>query len=187
LYPFRLRKEVKPKILWVRAFHEIYNPQLAVRVFRRIADAYPEATCCMVGPDKDGSMETCKKLAESFGLKINFTGRLDKTEWIRLADGYDIFLNTTDVDNTPVSVMEAMALGMPVVTTDAGGIPNLFEPGVEGIMTPVNNEDKMTEAIFSLILNPERAASISASARAKARSWDWNVIGPQWKALLDEA
>ncbi len=186
-YPFRQRKQPRPAILWVRAFHEIYNPQLAIRVFHRIASRYKQAEFCMVGPDKDGSMNSCIELAKSLGIQVRFTGKLEKTQWISLANDYDIFLNTTNVDNTPVSVMEAMAMGMPVVTTNAGGIPFLFQNGTEGIITPVGDEDKLVEAIEFLLSDSDLAGKISAAARQKASEWDWKVISEKWKTLLNEA
>ena len=186
-YPFTVRSKIQPRLLWVRAFHKIYNPVLAVKVFKTLKENYPGATLCMVGPDKDGSLNECKKISKEWQLDVTFTGRLTKPEWIALSKDYDIFINTTDVDNTPVSVMEAMALGMPVVTTNAGGIPFLFDTGTDGIMVNKNNIDEMTTAIIDLVRDPLKTESISNSARLKAKSWDWKVIGPQWKKLLESA
>jgi glycosyltransferase involved in cell wall biosynthesis len=133
---------VAPRILWVRSFHELYRPQWAIGILERLLEQYPEAALCMVGPDKDGSLEHCQQLAHNKGLadKVYFTGLLSKADWLALSADYDIFLNTTSADNTPVSVMEAMALGMPVVTTKVGGIPWLFADGIEGIMVAEADE-----------------------------------------------
>jgi glycosyltransferase involved in cell wall biosynthesis len=186
-YPVKIRHEVNPRLLWVRSFHKIYNPHLALLVLKKLSQQFPEATLCMVGPDKDGSLDECKKLVEIEMLNVTFKGRLNKDEWIQLSKEYDIFINTTNVDNTPVSVMEAMALGMPVVTTNAGGIPYLFKDGEEGLMVDTNNENKMVEAICRLINNPALANKLSCSSRSKAAQWDWKVIGKEWKTLLDAA
>lgn len=187
-YPFRHRSQVTPRILWVRSFHELYRPHWAISILERLLKQYPDAELCMVGPDKDGSLERCRQLAEGKGLadKVRFTGRLSKPDWIALSAQYDIFLNTTSADNTPVSVMEAMALGMLVVTTRVGGIPWLFEDGTEGIMVAEANEDKLTNAIMELIEQPEKATSISAKARKKAEEWDWEMVKGKWKVLFDD-
>jgi glycosyltransferase involved in cell wall biosynthesis len=185
-YPFRQRGQLKPTILWVRAFHSIYNPQLAIRVFKRIATKYENTSFCMVGPDKDGSMKKCIDLAQSLNVEVKFTGKMGKEEWIRMANDYDIFLNTTNVDNTPVSVMEAMSLGMPVVTTNVGGIPFLFKDRSEGFMVPPGDEEGIVEAIDLLLKDADIASGISKKAREKACQWDWKVISKQWKSLLDE-
>lgn len=104
-----------------------------------------------------------------------------------MSDSYDIFINTTNVDNTPVSVMEAMALGLPVVSTDAGGVPFLFRNEKEGLLTEIGNTEEMVSAIERLLENNEKTESMSMAARNKALHWDWNAVAPQWKQLLIEA
>ena len=99
---------------------------MAVKVLQQLQKQYPSATLTMVGPDKDGSLQTTKDFAKSLGITVNFSGQLTKEEWWELASKHDIFINTTHFDNTPVSVMEAMALGLPVVSTNVGGIPYLL-------------------------------------------------------------
>lgn len=187
-YPYR-EKSLSGGIhlLWVRSFHQTYNPQLAVRVLaqlRRIG--YPDATLCMVGPDKDGSMNEVQKLAEELQLQdaIKITGRLSKSEWIELSKDYNLFINTTNVDNTPVSVMEAMALGFPVISTNVGGIPYLIDSTDLGIVVPPNSADRMVESILDLKKQPDRCKIISKSARNKSDEWDWTTVRIKWIKLL---
>ena len=128
-YPFKLRQEIKAKLLWVRSFSEIYNPLLALQIVELLKKEGLEVELCMVGPEKDGSLQRCKSVAQELNLPITFPGILKKEEWIDLSKDYDIFINTTNFDNMPVSVMEAMALGLPVVSTNVGGLPYLIEDG----------------------------------------------------------
>lgn len=183
-YPFLERTELQPKLLWVRAFDAIYNPKMAIDVLSLLQKKFPETQLCMVGPDRDGSMESCKDYALEKNVAVHFTGRLPKTEWIALAAAYDIFINTTHFDNTPVSVMEAMALGLPVVTTNVGGIPFLLKNNQEAMLVADNDFVGMMDAIVSLIENPQTAKEMARKARIKAESWDWNVVKDQWKNLL---
>jgi len=187
-YPFLQRRVVRPYLLWVRSFHQIYRPEWAVLILEQLRLQHPDARLCMVGPDKDGSMEYCKTLVREKQLEpfVQFTGTLKKSDWIALSSTYDIFLNTTTVDNTPVSVMEAMALGIPVVTTSVGGIPWLFVNEEEGIMVPDADIPDMVDAITRLMENPEQAARISRQARLKAESWDWEKVRQRWAALLQK-
>ena len=183
-YHFKERIQIQPKLLWVRAFASIYNPKMAIEVLRKLKQIYPEAELCMVGPDKDGSLQETKKYAEELSLKTTFTGKLDKKEWVNLSQEYDIFINTTHFDNTPVSVMEAMVLGLPVVSTNVGGIPFLIENEADGLLVEDNDVEGMVKKIEILIKNPDVANSISLNARKKAESFDWEVVKYEWFNLL---
>ncbi len=154
-YPFKLRKHIEAKLLFVRSFHTMYNPMMAIEVLKKLLNDYDTAELCMVGPDKDGSMQEVQKLARELGVedRLIITGRLDKKEWIALSEQYDIFINTTNFDNQPVSIIEAMALGMPVVSTNAGGLPYLIKTKVDGILVEKNDVKAMVRNIIKLIQN----------------------------------
>lgn len=183
-FPFTKRESIKPKILWVRAFDEIYNPMLAIRAFELIREDHPEAELCMVGPDKDGSLKKCREYADSKGLPIKFTGKLKKKKWVELSKDYHVFLNTSNIDNTPVSLIEAMALGFPVISTNVGGIPFLIASGENGLLVPPNNEAEIRNRLELLINNPSTTASISLKARAKAETFNWEKVKQEWVDLL---
>lgn len=184
-YTFRLREQVRPKILWVRAFHKIYNPLLAVEVLSQLD--FPEATLCMVGSDSDGSRIVVEQRINELKLidKVKLPGRLLKKEWIALAKDYDIFLNTTTIDNMPVSVLEAMALGLPVISTNVGGIPYLIENGVTGLLVPSNDSGAMSKAVHALLNDPGLARQLSLNARCMVEQLDWEKIKLMWFEVLD--
>lgn len=182
-YPFQHRKEAQPKLLYVRSFAHIYNPMMALHVLKELLVHYPTAELSMVGPFKDDSIQECKAFAHQHKLPVVFTGKMEKEEWIALAKDFDIFVNTTNVDNTPISVIEAMALGLPVVSTNVGGIPYLLEED-EAILVSPNNVDAMKNAIIHLIENPTKVAQLSQNARTKAESFDWQNVKFKWIDLL---
>ncbi len=185
-YPFLQRHPLRPRLLWVRAFDATYNPGLAIRVLHQLSQHYPDAVLCMVGPDKDGSLATCQALAAELGVsnKVVFTGQLSKAAWIKLSEQYDIFINTTNFDNTPVSVIEAMSLGLPVVSTNVGGIPYLVEDGKSGLLVPKEDADAMCQAIKILLTNDMLASTLSMNARKKAEQFDWEVIQGKWLEIF---
>ncbi len=185
-YPFQPRKLITPKLLWVRSFSEIYNPLLAMEIVEILKKKGTDVTLCMVGPDKDGSLAHCKKVAADLKLPVTFIGMLQKKEWITLSKNFDIFINTTNFDNMPVSVMEAMALGLPVISTDVGGLPFLIENGIDGILVPPNNPEAFVKAIEDLCDNPLKAQEITKNARAKMEGFDWENVKHSWIALLDD-
>jgi len=183
-YAFKHREIKKIKLLWVRSFSKIYNPKLAVKILKELKKESLEAELCMVGPDKDGSLLETKKFAENLGLKVKFKGKLSKKAWIELSEEYNIFVNTTNVDNTPVSVIEAMALGLPVISTNVGGIPFLIDNGKNGILVDPNDEYIFMDAINKLVENTTKTKELVLSARKKVESFDWNVVKYQWISIL---
>ena len=183
-YPFLARKNARPKLLWVRSFAEIYNPLMAVAVLAELQKKHPEATLCMVGPDKDGSLLETQKKAKALGVEILFTGKLSKSEWIALSEDYDIFINTTHFDNMPVSVVEAMSLGLAVVTTNVGGIPFLLENGTDALLVADNAVEEMVDQIQKLIDCPNLFLELTANARTKAADFDWEIIKEMWFKIL---
>jgi len=183
-YPFKERQIFTPNILWVRAFATIYNPKMAVDVLSLLQEKYPSATLTMVGPDKDGSLEITKNYANQFNLKVNFTGKLSKEEWTDVAKKHDIFINTTHFDNTPVSVLEAMALGLPVVSTNVGGLPFLISHQKNGYLVNDTNASEMAEQIEKIIKFPNQAIEIIGNAKNMISTMDWRVVKKQWSNLL---
>ena len=183
-YPFHPRYEIAPRLLWVRAFSEIYNPNMAIEVFANLRKKYANATLCMVGPDKDGSLQKAKELAAKLQLPVLFTGKLSKQEWIRRSENYDVFINTTHYDNTPMSVVEAMALGLPVVSTNVGGIPYLLTHNQTGLLVGDNDIENMAECIISLIENPDLVQKLVQNAHAVIRDSDIQTVARQWLEIL---
>lgn len=189
-YPFKPERtdlSDQLKILWVRSFHSIYNPQLAVRLLKKMIDlGFYNTELCMVGPDKDGSLNEVKSLARQLKVENNLmiTGGLSKTDWIALSANYNLFINTTNVDNAPVSVVEAAALGMPIITTNVGGLPFIITDRVNGILVPPNDEIAFCNAIQELVESAELRSQIVQGGRNLALTWDWQAVRKQWVELL---
>ncbi|HWB28811.1 MAG TPA: glycosyltransferase family 4 protein [Chitinophagaceae bacterium] len=188
-YPFLLRSNIRPRLLWVRSFHAIYNPLLAVKLVHVLSFLYTDVMLTMVGPDKDGSLDACKKLAGELDVtnKINFTGRLSQAEWVKLSSSHDIFINTTNFDNLPVSVIEAMALGMPVISTNVGGLGYLIKDGHNGLLVNAGSETAFVSAIQLLLDDSAFTAGISREARVTAETFDVAHIMQLWNSLFNKA
>ena len=184
-FPFKERRTFAPKMLWVRRFQGRYNPMMAIKVLEQLKKEYPTAELCMVGPEKDGSLQKCKEYAEKHDLKVIFTGKLKKKEWAKVSADYDIFLNSTNIDNTPISVIEAMALGLAIVSTDVGGMKDLIDNHDNGILVPWKDEKSMVDAVKKVLKNQEKSAMMTLNARAKVSNFDWDIIKDDWNELLN--
>ena len=183
-YDFTHRFFEVPKLLWVRSFSTIYNPKLAIDVYERTLLEHPNAMLTMVGPDKDGSLLDCKSYAEEKNLNVNFTGKLTKMEWRELSKDYNIFINTTNFDNTPVSVIEAMALGLVIVSTNVGGLRQLIKHSHDGILVPPKNVESFTNAVDQLIGDHEKCKMLTEAARKKVETFDWDIVKEDWCRLF---
>ncbi|WP_432671686.1 glycosyltransferase family 4 protein [Flavobacterium sp. SM2513] len=184
-YPFLSTRQMDvPKMLWVRSFASLYNPKMAVEVLKTLQVDYPAAELCMVGPDKDGLLEETRIYAKQMKVEVTFTGRLSKKGWINLSKKYNVFINTTSFDNTPVSVIEAMCLGLPVVTTNVGGIPFLLEDYNTALLVDDKAVAQMTLAVKALIEDEVLRSRIVNNGRTYVEGFDWQRVKKQWKDLL---
>lgn len=186
-YPHRPRQSVRPRLFWMRSFHPIWNPIMAVRVLDQLRLDFPDATLVMAGADKGTQSET-EGFARKLGLKdqVRFPGFLDMQAKLREGDAADIYINTNRIDNTPIAVLEACAMGLPVVSTNVGGIPDLLTHGHTALLVPDNNAQAMAQAVKDLIDNPTLAKSLSENGRQLARSFSWQQVRPQWDRVFDD-
>lgn len=178
----RVRPLAQPRLLWARAFGAEYRPADALRLLAEL----PDATLVMAGPDRDGSEAVCRALATELGVedRVRFTGLVTKSHLGQLASEADIFLNTTSVDNVPVSVIEAMAGGLCLVSTSAGGLADIVDDGRTGLLVPVGDVQRMAQAVRRLVADTALATRISAAAREAARAYDTTRVADAWQALL---
>ncbi len=162
---------------------------MAIRVLAMLSQTCPDARLTMVGPEKDGSLAECQKLVVELGVqdRVTFTGKLSKQEWIDLSKDHDIFLNTTRFDNLPVSLIEAMALGLPIISANVGGIPFLISDGENGLLVADGDVIKMHACIVRLLTDPALRAGITVNGRMHAEQFDWGNIRHKWFSILDKA
>jgi glycosyltransferase involved in cell wall biosynthesis len=116
-----------------------------------------------------------KKIEKYFIIK----SRLSRNEWVKYSSDYNFFINTSNIDNTPVSVIEAMALGMIVISTNIGGLPKLIDNNVNGFLVDPNNANNFFAVIKTIISREE--INISFKARKKAKTFDWSEVKEDWK------
>ena len=189
-YPYRERTRPKPRLVWLRAMHRVYDPRMAVEATALVAHKTPGVSLTMIGPDKkDGSLESVRSSIRDLGLEgtVHVIGPVGKSEVPAFLDVHDVLVNTSRVDNAPVSLVEAMACGLCIVTTGAGGIPDIVRNGHDGLVVPVGDALAMCEAINRVISDPGLSGSLSRNARETSMKYDWQVVVPQWRRLFERA
>ena len=185
-YPYGERQNISPKLFWMRSFHSLYNPQMALEVFGQIRSEYPAATMVMAGTDK-GLEDEIKRNARGlgFGDSIRFPGFLDHEDKIREFAAADVYLNTNRIDNMPISVVEAWAMGVPVVATNVGGLSHLIESGETGLLVNDNDAAGMAGAVRSLLKDSELTKRLSIQGRAQAELSSWSSVRKKWQHAFD--
>lgn len=186
-YEYRYRLSVQPRLLWMRAFQSVWNPEMAVRAFARLRSSFPKATLVMAGQDK-GLESVVRQQAAALGLNdsVRFAGFLDMQGKVREGNSADIFINTNRIDNMPVGVVEACAMGLPVIATAVGGIPDLLTHGKTGLLVPDDDDAAMVEAIRQLLDDPGLAGQLSANGRHLAEQSAWERVRPELEDMFLE-
>jgi glycosyltransferase involved in cell wall biosynthesis len=179
-FAYRPRVPLQPIFLSTRNLETHYGVEQTLVAFALLTLTIPDATLTIAG---EGPQESeLKHLAEALGLgNVRFIGAVDPTSIPALYDRHAIFLNSSFVDNQPLSILEAMASGLPVISTGVGDIPNMIDDGVSGILTPVSDPAAMAKAATLLMEQPQRAQSMAQRARESLGRFDWARIGPAWK------
>lgn len=175
-FSFRPRGPLTPNLLWLRQLEPRYRPADALSVFARVQAAHPDATLTMAG---GGSMaaELRGQVERQHLTGVNFCGHLDAAAIAPTYAAGDIFLNTSAIDNLPLTLIEASASGLPVVSTDAGAIPDLIRHGENGLLAAVGDVDALAGHILRLLAGPDLARRLSLAGRANAERFAWEQVG----------
>jgi len=156
------------------------NPLGLIEAFARV----PVGRLVMAG---EGSLaEAARRRAERLGVagRVRFLGvRADVAE---LLSACDIFALASDWEGSPLAVMEAMAAGLPVVATAVGGVPELVEDGVTGILAPRGDLQALGSALETLAGNPRLRREMGDAARERAKRFEVSAMVEGYAALFQE-
>lgn len=178
----------RPRLLWMRTFHEVYHPELALETLAILRQRGLGATLTLAGQDK-GLEAACRKRALELGLAehVRFPGFLDLAGKFAAFAHHDVFLNTNRIDNSPVSVLEAAAAGLPIVATAAGGIPKLLASEKEALLVPIGDAAAMADAVCRLFTEDGLPERLAAGGRRVAAASAWPNVYASWLRIFQEA
>lgn len=185
-YNFKIRKSIQPRILNIRGFGKPYNPKMTVRAVKLLVQRFPDLKLVMLGDDANGMISEIKKLIKELDIEknVDILDKMTRDEWVNFAKSFDIMVSNPVIDNTPVSVIEGMALGLLIISTDVGGISYLLSNRIDALLVPSDDHVKLAEAITMLIDNPDLCSRMQENAHKKAETFSWYQIKPMWKDLL---
>jgi glycosyltransferase involved in cell wall biosynthesis len=178
-FVFRRRGRLAARFLSTRNLEPLYNVACTLRAFSHVQATHPDATLTVVGA---GSQErTLRELAQQLNLRqVTFVGRVAPSDMPQQYANADIYLQSPDIDNMPLSVLEAFASGLPVVSTDAGGVPAILTNEVHGLLVPVNDDRALAAAALRLLSEPDLAPRLTAAALATTDGYAWAGVRQQW-------
>lgn len=181
-FRFRSRSPLRPKFLVNRNFEAHYNVPCVLRAYQLLLKRWPEASLTVAGDGPE--RERLRALAAELELsRVDFVGRVAPANMPALYDRHDVFLNGSDIDNMPLSILEAYACGLPVVTTNAGGIPYIVDDGRTGLLVHRNDHAGLARAAERLLEEPGLASRLAANGLAECPNYTWERIRPEWVRL----
>ena len=174
-FRFRRRDHLLPNLLVTRNLEPMYNVQMALRAFEIVKQVHADARLDIVG---SGTEELkLKTLAKQKQLKdVFFHGPVKNDQIPKYLDRADILLNPTNVDNLPMNLLEAFASGLPVVSTNVGGIPDLIGDERAALLVEPDNYREMAEKVIVLLANSHQAQSLIACARQISEEFSWDRV-----------
>lgn len=184
-FTFREREHLNPVFFSNRNFESHYNVACVLRAFALIQKSYSHAQLTVAG---DGKQRTFLiQLSQELNLQnVLFVGAVAPEKMPELYNAADIYLNGSDIDNMPGSIIESFAAGLPVVTTDAGGIPYIVTHGKTGLILPRNDYHAMAECALRLLEDRILAASIIKNAYGECQKYKWDSVRGGWLDVYNE-
>lgn len=176
----------RPRLLVARNLEPIYGVDTAIRAFRDVLGVHPQAELVVAGsgPERDA----LGRLATRLGVaaRVRFTGRLDADAMAEQYASADLLLNASRVDNMPNALLEALASGVPVVSTDAGGIPAMVSDGDTAVLVAVDDVDGLANAALRVLGTPSLALELAVNGRRLVERYSWEVVSRAWLAVYSE-
>ena len=182
-FPFREQQICGAKLLCTRGFEKRYAVDDVVRAFALIVQQIPSATLTLAGGGPEE--QSLRKLAQSLALSdaITFYGEATRDEIAGLLRDASVLVNASRIDNMPVSILEAFASGVPVVSTDAGGIPFVACHNVSALLVAPGDAETLAVHTLAVLRDQRLAARLRYAGRNVVDSCRWEAVRPSWLSV----
>jgi len=182
MFGYRERERLRPVFLSNRNLESLYNVGCILRAFGKIQERYPEGRLIVAGDGKQRG--TLEAEARELGLRnVEFVGQVTPEVMSKLYREADIYLNSSDIDNMPGSILESFSSGLPVVTTDAGGIPYIVRDEETGLMVKRGDAEGLAGRAIRLLEEEGLARRIIRNAREECMRYTWSAVSSDWIRL----
>lgn len=181
LQRFRPGQKVRSDIhlLVARNLELLYDNASVIQAFALIRSSYPEARLTIAGTGPEAG--SLRRLAEDLGVDegVQFVGRVERDEMAELVRSSTVSINPSLADNMPNSILEALASGVPVVSTNVGGVPYLVQNERTALLVPPRDPRAIADAVLRLVDDPALYQHLRMTGMEEVKRYTWTSIGPQ--------
>jgi glycosyltransferase involved in cell wall biosynthesis len=184
-FRYRERQPLGPRVLSTRNLEAYYRIDLVIDAFARFRAVEPAATLTIAGY---GSEEPrLRRLAADIGGNaVRFVGKVDPGAMPQLLDDHDIFVNASTLDNQPVSILEACAAGIPIVSSSAGDIPAMVRDGETALLAPIGDATALGDGIVAVWRDPDAARARTRRAHVEVANYSWPAVRARWDEIYGQ-
>lgn len=181
-YPFRLRKRIRPRLLWLSPFSADSNPEMAIQVLARLKDLITDSELVMSGQD-DGLLRKSQALAQELNVidRVYFHDEFSHDDLVMESKKADILIHTSRIPEVAMYLLKGCALGMPIVACNTGGVSNILNDRETAILVEPPSIQEMVQAILEIIRDPDVAFHLSQNGRILAEVSDENRVLELWE------
>ena len=173
------RVPLRPRLLSTRNLEPYYRVDVVLEAFARFKALEPTATLMIAGYGSEE--QRLRRLASSLaGDAIRFVGRIEPEAMPTLYAEADIFLNASEVDNQPVSILEAFSSGLPVISTATGDIRFMVRHGETGLLVPPGDPAALADAVRTVWNEPDRARQMARQGWQDVAKYTWPAVRDRW-------
>lgn len=184
-YPFVNRKNIRPNLLAIRGFGKPYNPLMTLQAVNELKKSVPNLKLLLLGNSDEYYYKEVIDYIQKNQLNniVTVQPKCTRDEWVFLSSDYDIMISNPIIDNTPISLLEGMALGMHIISTKVGGVPYLVS---ENEINFVESMDyiNLYEKILIILKNDLIYSKKIQNARFLSQSFSWSVCKNKWYDIL---
>jgi len=185
--PYRARTSFAPRFFSNRNLESLYNVGCTIRAFAVVHEQHPTATLVIAG---DGAQRReLEALADELSVAdaVSFIGRVDPGAMGERYAACDIYFNSPNIDNMPSSIVESFACGLPVVSTDAGGIPYIVEHETTGLLSPCGDHRALAHSALRILADHSLGERLSRNARQECETkYVWPAVQTKWESLYSD-
>jgi glycosyltransferase involved in cell wall biosynthesis len=178
-FKYRERRPLTPRLLSNRNLEPHYRVEDNLEAFRLVRRRYPSATLTVAGTGAEEPR--LRRLADDIAPEaIRFVGRVEPIRMPGLLDEADVFVNASVIDNQPVSILEAFAAGLPIVSTPTGDIREMLGDGERGVLVEPRSPAAMAAAVIALLEGGDRHVPMVRRARREIERYAWPQVREAW-------